>query len=40
MKQCRKLERKVKEAVYAGEEDKKNAQRLQDQVDALQTKVS
>jgi len=34
-KQVRKMERKVKEAVYGGEEDKKNLSRLHDQADKL-----
>ena len=38
-KNQKKLERKLKEVVYAGEEDKKNLVRLQDLVDKLQTKV-
>merc|ERR1719383_338844 len=38
-KNVRKLERKVKEAGYAGEEDKKNLTRLQSQVEQLQVKV-
>jgi len=39
MKAIRKLERKVKEAVYAGEEDKKNVVRSQDNVEKLTAKV-
>ena len=39
MKAIRKLERKVKEAVYAGEEDKKNVGRQQDNVEKLTAKV-
>merc|ERR1712179_771608 len=35
----RKMERKVKETVYGGEEDKKNLGRLQDQADKQQMKV-
>merc|ERR1712076_78984 len=35
----RELERKVKETVYGGEEDKKNLGRLQDQADKQQMKV-
>merc|ERR1712157_619410 len=38
-KNQKKLERKLKEVVYAGEEDKKNLVRLQDLVDKLQIKV-
>merc|ERR1712048_226607 len=38
-KQIQKLDRKLKEVVYAGEEDKKNLVRLQDLVDKLQIKV-
>merc|ERR1711935_602889 len=38
-KTIRKLGRKVKEAVYGGEEDKKNLQRVQQLVDSLQVKV-
>merc|ERR1719466_507906 len=39
MKAIRKLERKVKEAVYGGEEDKKNVGRQQDNVEKLTGKV-
>ena len=38
-KNQKKLERKFKEVVYSGEEDKKNLMRLQDLVDKLQIKV-
>merc|ERR1712176_730596 len=38
-KAIRKLERKVKESVYAGEEDKKNVSRQQDNVEKLTAKV-
>merc|ERR1719343_842377 len=38
-KNQKKLERKLKEVVYAGEEDKKNLVRLQDLVDKLQIKA-
>merc|ERR1719259_690041 len=38
-KQVQKLERKVKEAVYAGEEDRKNVGRQQDNVEKLTAKV-
>merc|ERR1719394_2214732 len=38
-KNQKKLERKLKEVVYSGEEDKKNLTRLQDLVDKLQIKV-
>merc|ERR1712183_280940 len=38
-KNQKKLERKLKEVVYAGEEDKKNLVRLQDLTDKLQIKV-
>merc|ERR1711993_40706 len=39
LKTIRKLERKVKEAVYAGEEDRKNVGRQQDNVEKLTAKV-
>merc|ERR1712168_973844 len=39
IKAVRKLERKVKEVAYQGEEDKKNLVRIQDLVDKLQVKV-
>merc|ERR1711990_571718 len=39
LKNQKKLERKLKEVVYSGEEDKKNLVRLQDLVDKLQIKV-
>merc|ERR1711881_168554 len=39
LKAIRKMERKVKEIVYAGEEDKKNLIRFQDTVDKLTLKV-
>merc|ERR1712241_1493420 len=39
LKNQKKLERKLKEVVYAGEEDKKNLVRLQDLTDKLQMKV-
>jgi chromosome segregation ATPase len=39
-KAVRKMERKVKETVYSGEEDKKNLSRIQDQADILQSKVT
>ena len=38
-KNQKKLERKLKEVVFASEEDKKNLIRLQDLVDKLQVKV-
>merc|ERR1712212_826220 len=38
-KNQKKLERKLKEIVYSGEEDKKNLVRLQDLCDKLQSKV-
>merc|ERR1712010_414692 len=38
-KQVQKLERKVKEVSYQGDEDKKNLSRIQDLVDKLQVKV-
>ena len=38
-KNQKKLERKLKEVVYSGEEDKKNLVRLQDLCDKLQSKV-
>merc|ERR1711997_419235 len=39
IKSNRKLERRIKEVSYAGEEDKKNLTRIQDLVDKLQVKV-
>merc|ERR1711881_328007 len=39
IKSNRKLERKIKEITYQGEEDKKNLVRIQDLVDKLQVKV-
>merc|ERR1711920_772447 len=39
VKANRKLERRVKEVTYQGEEDKKNLARIQDLVDKLQVKV-
>merc|ERR1739838_1155201 len=38
-KNMRKSERKVKELIYAGEEDKKNHERMQSLVDQLQSKI-
>merc|ERR1711981_297301 len=39
IKANRKMERKIKEVTYQGEEDKKNLTRIQDLVDKLQVKV-
>ena len=38
-KNMRKSERKVKELIYAGEEDRKNQERMQALVDQLQSKI-
>ena len=38
-KNMRKSERRVKELIYAGEEDKKNHERMQSLVDQLQSKI-
>merc|ERR1712176_733177 len=38
-KAVRKMERKGKETIYSGEEDKKNLARIQDQADKQQLKV-
>merc|ERR1711970_476274 len=39
IKANRKMERRIKEVTYQGEEDKKNLSRLQDLLDKLQVKV-
>merc|ERR1712173_287731 len=39
IKANRKMERRIKEVTYQGEEDKKNLTRIQDLVDKLQVKV-
>ena len=38
-KNMRKSERKVKELIYGGDEDKKNHERMQTLVDQLQSKI-
>merc|ERR1712154_392412 len=40
IKANRKMERRIKEVTYQGEEDKKNLARIQDLVDKLQVKES